>query len=83
MLKFGIMKKEEPIQRHMANIEERMKKKINGKLVMDVTGLKSGLMLGDIIKIVRNWIFDAGIDNVSDEDVVNKIKSVKSELDNA
>lgn len=77
------MKKEEPIQRHMANIEERMKKKINGKLVMDVTGLKSGLMLGDIIKIVRNWIFDAGIDNVSDEDVVNKIKSVKSELDNA
>ena len=60
----------------VGSMDKRIKEKVNGQIVMQVTGLKSGKIIGDILKEIENWIFDVGIDNVSSQDVINKIREL-------
>jgi len=61
------------------SMTDALKAKVNGQLVMKITGLKAGKELGDILKAVQDWIYEAGIENVSDQDVIDKIMEFKHE----
>ena len=65
------------------SLENAIKEKINGHLVMKLTGLGSGAQLGKIISTVRDWIFDVGIENASEQAIKDKVLEVHNQLKRA